>query len=71
MQPHAFHIGVFDHRSNDREISDSQARGLVRLDAKFKEVEDIKTEPWNKMTFNGSWNPVAALTACETPTKYF
>lgn len=66
IRPHAFHIGAFDHGSSARELKDSQVQDLVRLDAKFKEVEDIKTERWTKMIFNGSWNSVAALTGCDT-----
>lgn len=66
IRPHALHIRAFDHGSNGRDSKDSQVQDLVRLDAKFKEVEDIKTERWIKMIFNGSWNPVAALTGCDT-----
>lgn len=62
----AYHIGAFDHETNDKELTGSRVRDLVRIDAKFEEIDDINTEWWIKMIFNGSWNPVAALIACDT-----
>lgn len=66
LRPHAFHIGIFGHETNDTESEASKVQVLASLDAKFKEVKDINTERWIKMIFNGSWNPVAALTGCDT-----
>ncbi|MCJ1245910.1 hypothetical protein MMC30_003114 [Trapelia coarctata] len=39
---------------------------LVDMDDKFKAVQDVKTERWTKMLFNGAWNPIAALTGLDT-----
>ena len=78
IRPHAFHIGAFDHRlkdpdsrvqdrfNDDTERDASKVRDLVSWDAKFREVKDINTERWAKLVINGSWNPVAALTGCDT-----
>lgn len=66
IRPHAFHIGHFNHGANDAKSEASRVLDLVRLDAKFKAVEDMNTERWTKMIFNGSWNPVSALSGCDT-----
>lgn len=66
IRPHAFHVGAFDHETDNAELEESNLQALVGLEAKFKKVKDLKTERWIKMVFNGSWNPVAALTGCDT-----
>ena len=66
VRPHAFCIGVFNHGSKDSKSEASRVDNLVGLDSKFRAVEDVNTERWTKMIFNGSWNPVAALSGCDT-----
>lgn len=78
IRPHAFHIGAFDHRIKDTvpgvqdQFNDyakrdaSKIQDLVSWDASFREVKDIYTERWAKLVFNGSLNPVAALTGYDT-----
>lgn len=66
IRPHAFHIGPSNHGTIDAKSEATRVHDLVRLDAKFKAVEDINTERWIKMIFNGAWNPVAALSGCDT-----
>ena len=67
IRPHAFQIGSFNHGTSDAKSEASRIRDLVRLDAEFKEVKDINTERWTKMTFNGSRDPVAG---CDTTPDY-
>ena len=64
IRPHAFDIGIFRHEKNDTKSRKVQV--LTSLDAEIKEAKDMETESWKKMVFNGSWNPVAALTRCDT-----
>ena len=66
IRPHAFHIGAFSHGTKIGKSDASRVDNLVGLDPKFKAVEDMNTERWTKMVFNGSWNPVAALSGCNT-----
>ena len=66
IRSHAFHIGVFGPKSADIEAEAWKVQDLTSLDPKFREVKDINTERWIKVVVNGSWNPVAALTGCDT-----
>ena len=66
IRPYAFGIGILRHKAHDMKSTASKIQNLASLDTKFEEAKDIDTESWAKMVFNGSWNPVAALTGCDT-----
>lgn len=66
IRPHAFHIGPSSHMMDDGKSEASRVDVLVRMDSSFRAVKDINTERWTKMVFNGSWNPVAALSGYDT-----
>jgi len=47
-------------------MESEKLQSLLDMDGKFKAVQDVKTERWTKMLFNGAWNPIAALTGLDT-----
>lgn len=64
---HAFHIGAYNYGSTETDIENSKLNWLASLDLKFKAIQDVNTERWTKAIFNGSWNPITALTGFDTP----
>ena len=66
IRPHAFHIGVYNDNNTNVNLENSKLETLVSLDTKFKAIQDVHTERWTKAIFNGSWNPVTALTGFDT-----
>lgn len=62
IRPFAFAIGTYHSGSTDMTLENNKLQNLVSLDKKFKAIKDVNTERWAKMTFNGSLNPVSALT---------
>ena len=66
IRPHAFHIGASHQGMGDVNTENEKLQSLVNMDDKFKAVQDVKTERWTKMLFNGAWNPIAALTGLDT-----
>ena len=66
IRPHAFHIGNYDNICTDSALDQVKLQKLVRMDPMFKAVDDINAERWTKLIFNGSWNPITALTGLDT-----
>ncbi|ERF71123.1 hypothetical protein EPUS_09146 [Endocarpon pusillum Z07020] len=62
IRPFAFAIGTYHSGSTDTQSENNKLEKLVSLDSKFKAIKDVNTERWTKMMFNGSLNPVSALT---------
>ena len=62
IRPFAFAIGTYHSGSTDTKSDNNKLEKLVSLDRKFKAIKDVNTERWTKMMFNGSLNPVSALT---------
>lgn len=63
IRPHGFHIGI---HGNGNSVDQARLHTLVDLDPKFKAVDNIATERWAKMAWNGAWNPTTALFGLET-----
>jgi 2-dehydropantoate 2-reductase len=66
IKPHAFHIGVYGEGSTNMAEDQERLQHLVGLDSKFKAIDDINVERWNKMIFNGAWNPATAILGLDT-----
>lgn len=66
IRPHAFHIGAYNHGGTETDMENSKLDWLVSSDLKFKAIQDVNTERWAKAIFNGSWNPITALTGFDT-----
>lgn len=66
IRPHGFHIGIHSNGSSNPVEDMKRLRTLAGLDSKFKAVDNIATERWSKMAFNGAWNPTTALFGLDT-----
>ncbi len=66
IRPHAFHVGLYSSGHVGTEVAFAKASALAKLDEKFRAIPDLNTERWIKMMFNGSCNPMTALTGYDT-----
>ena len=66
IRSHAFHMGIYNQTSTDTKLENDKLEKLVSLDTKFKAIQDVDAERWTKAMFNGSWNPITALTGSDT-----
>ncbi len=65
IRPYGFAIGTYHTGSADIDAESNKLATLVSLDKKFATITDVNTERWTKIIFNGSLNPVSALTALD------
>lgn len=65
IRPYGFAIGTYHPSTTDIDAENNKLKTLVSLDKKFKAIDDVNTERWTKMIFNGSLNPVSALTGLD------